>query len=77
MADPPTVGPGTYAARNGWDRDYPIFPPGELPTYVGLPTFCKRALVTDAAELARRAPDAAIVGAPFDDGVSFRAGARF
>src|SRR5690349_21935088 len=33
--------------------------------------------ITDAAELAARKPDVAIVGAPFDDAVSHRSGARF
>ena len=48
-----------------------------LPAYVGLPTFQKLPLVTDAAALAERGPDVAIVGAPFDDAVSHRPGARF
>jgi agmatinase len=34
-------------------------------------------LVTDAAALAERRPDAVILGAPLDDGVSHRPGARF
>src|SRR4026209_417037 len=48
-----------------------------LPTYVGLPSFQKLPWVTDAAALAARRPDVAIVGAPFDDAVSHRPGARF
>jgi agmatinase len=41
---------------------------------VGL-TYCRRPLVLDPAELA--GVDVAIVGAPFDEGVSFRPGTRF
>ena len=48
-----------------------------LPSYVGLPTFQKLPLVTDAAALRERRPDVAIVGAPFDDAVTHRPGARF
>ena len=28
-----------FAARQGWDREYPTFSDFDLPTYVGLPTF--------------------------------------
>jgi agmatinase len=66
-----------YAARNGWDMGYPRFADEDRPTYVGSTTFGKRPLIEDAAELIARAPDAAIVGAPFDDAVSHRPGARF
>lgn len=48
-----------------------------LPAYIGLPSFQKLPWITDADELLRRAPDVAIVGAPFDDAVSHRPGARF
>jgi agmatinase len=48
-----------------------------LPSYVGLPSFQKLPWVTDADALAARRPDVAIVGAPFDDAVSHRPGARF
>jgi len=66
-----------FAARNGWDRDYEAFPDFDLPTYVGLPTFMKLPWIPDPAELRARRPDIAIVGAPFDDAVSHRSGARF
>lgn len=42
--------------------------------FVGIPTFGKRPLVTDWTQI--RA-DAAILGAPYDMGTQFRAGARF
>ena len=48
-----------------------------LPSYLGSTTFQKLPLLTDGAALAARRPDAAIVGAPFDDSVSHRSGARF
>jgi agmatinase len=70
-------GAGDFAARNGWDRAYETFDDFDLPTYVGLPTFMKLPWVPDAAELRARNVDIAIVGAPFDDAVSHRSGARF
>ena len=66
-----------FAALNGWDQPYPSFSGPGQPSYVGATTFCKRPLIEDGAELARRRPDVAIVGAPFDDGTTFRPGARF
>ena len=56
---------------------YTIYDDFNLPTYIGLPSFQKLPWVTDADELRRRAPDVAIVGAPYDDAVSHRPGARF
>ena len=49
----------------------------DLPVYVGPSTFQKLPWVTDPAELRARRVDVAIVGAPFDDAVSHRPGARF
>jgi agmatinase len=66
-----------FAARNGWDREFETFDDYDLPTYVGPTTFMKLPWVTDPAELRRRAVDVAIVGAPFDDAVTHRPGARF
>ncbi len=63
--------------RNGWGRDYPAFAEFDLPMYVGMPTYARLPQVSDATALARRQPDVAIVGAPLDDAVSHRAGARF
>ena len=56
---------------------YKAFDEFDLPSYVGLPSFQKLPWLTDADLLARRRPDVAIVGAPFDDAVSHRPGARF
>ncbi|MDQ2965756.1 MAG: agmatinase [Chloroflexota bacterium] len=69
--------PGGFAARNGWDGEYETFSDFDLPVYVGPSTFQKLPWVTDPAELRARSVDVAIVGAPFDDAVSHRPGARF
>jgi agmatinase len=66
-----------YAAANGWDREYEVFSDHDLPVYVGPSTFGKLPWITDPAELRARKVDVAIVGAPFDDAVSHRSGARF
>ena len=66
-----------FAAMNGWDREYDTFSDFDLPTYVGPASFMKLPWVTDAAELRARNADVAIIGAPFDDAVSHRSGARF
>jgi agmatinase len=69
--------PPDFAQRHGWDRDHAIYLPPEIPPYVGTVSFCKRPTIGDAEQLRQRAPDVAVVGAPFDDGVSYRPGARF
>ncbi len=70
--------PIDFAHLNGWDLPYEVFVPPEIPTYTGTSvTFGRRPLVEDPLELARRAPDIAIVGAPMDEAVSYRPGARF
>jgi len=56
---------------------YTAYDDFNLPAYVGLPSFQKLPWVTDAEALARESPDVAIVGAPYDDSVSHRPGARF
>jgi agmatinase len=73
-------GPGSerdHAHLNGWDREYEVYSDFDLPTYVGLGSFMKLPWVDDLEALARLRPDVAIVGAPFDDAVSHRPGARF
>jgi agmatinase len=55
---------------------YHEFMEHDLPSYVGLPSFQKLPHLSDE-ELARRRPDVAIVGAPYDEGTSHRPGSRF
>jgi agmatinase len=68
-------GPNDENPPQGTDP-YHEFHEFDLPAYVGLPSFQKLPWLDDAAVAARR-PDVAIVGAPFDDAVSHRPGARF
>jgi len=72
----PAVDPD-FAALNGWDAPFEVHDDFDLPTYVGPSTFMKLPWVTDPEELRRRKVDVAIIGAPFDDAVSHRPGARF
>src|SRR5919198_741721 len=66
-----------FAELNGWDREFEVYEDFDLPIYVGPSTFQNLPWITEPAELAGRKVDVAIVGAPFDDGVSHRPGARF
>jgi formimidoylglutamase len=66
-----------FAAHNGWDQAFETFDDFDLQTYVGPASFMKLPWITDPAELRRRAVDVAIIGAPFDDAVTHRPGARF
>jgi agmatinase len=65
------------AARNGWDAEFEVFDDFELPTYVGQGAFGNLPWVTDSEVIRARGVDVAIVGAPFDDMVTHRPGARF
>jgi agmatinase len=47
------------------------------PAYLGPTTFCRVPLLSTTAELDDVKPDIAIVGAPWDEGVTYRPGARF
>jgi formimidoylglutamase len=47
------------------------------PAYAGLPTFLRRDYIDTVEELEAAAPDVAILGAPWDDSVVYRPGARF
>ncbi|HSL97748.1 MAG TPA: agmatinase [Candidatus Deferrimicrobiaceae bacterium] len=67
----------SFASRFGWDREFETYPDYELPTYVGPTTFARLPWITDPAELRRVGADVAIIGAPFDDMVTHRPGARF
>ena len=71
----PTRGINDEAPTGG--DPYTAYDDFNLPAYVGLPSFQKLPWVADADALARERPDVAIVGAPFDDAVSHRPGARF
>jgi len=75
--EPSAAGLVDFARLNGWDRDWETFSDYDLPTYVGPTTFMNLPWVTDPQELVARGVDVAIVGAPFDDAVSHRPGARF
>ena len=78
MTDPVRRPDGTNDQHPPTGTDpYTEFSEFDLPSYVGIPTFQKLPLVTDAAALRERRPDVAIVGAPFDDAVSHRPGCRF
>jgi agmatinase len=66
-----------FGAANGWDRPYVRFSDFDLPTYVGPVSFMKLPWVPEPGQLRSLAADVAIVGAPVDDGVSHRSGARF
>ncbi len=68
---------GSFAAANGWDRQYEAYSDFDLPTYVGPTTFMNLPWISDPATLRARRADVAIIGAPFDDAVSHRSGARF
>lgn len=69
--------PRPLAALHGWDREREVFDDFELPTYVGPVSFMKLPWVPEPDRLRQLRPDVAIVGAPFDDAVSHRPGARF
>jgi agmatinase len=69
--------PTKLAIANGWDAPIDEYADFDLPIYVGASTFANLPWVPDAADLLALAPDVAIVGAPFDDAVSHRPGARF
>jgi agmatinase len=75
--DPSRAPGGGIAAANGWTHIFETYPDFDLPTYVGGVSFMKLPWVEDPAEIARRGVDVAIIGAPFDDAVSHRPGARF
>jgi len=69
--------PSDLAVRNGWAGEFEVFSELDLPTYVGQTTFSNLPWIDDAAALQAHHADVAIVGAPFDDMVTHRPGARF
>ncbi len=72
----PQADPG-FARANGWDGEFETFADFDLPTYVGPATFMNLPWMTDPDEIRTAGVDVAIVGAPFDDAVTHRSGARF
>ncbi|MYH55255.1 MAG: agmatinase [Acidimicrobiia bacterium] len=67
-----------YAGMHGWDRpEFVEKPDSALPAYLGSTSFAKRPLIEDVDEISARRPDAVIVGAPLDEGTTYRPGARF
>jgi agmatinase len=73
----PDRGIPDFGRANGWDRPYPSFSGADGPAYVGPVSFCKLPLVEAPDEITRLGADVAIIGAPFDDAVTYRPGARF
>src|SRR2546428_11535794 len=47
------------------------------PQYLGPATFLKARLLSEPEELDEWRPDVAVIGAPWDDGTTYRPGARF
>ncbi len=76
-ADGAPVGIGEYGRHWGWDAPFEAYTDHDLPTYVGPNTFSNLPWIESPAEILARAVDVAIVGAPFDDMVTHRSGARF
>jgi agmatinase len=72
----PDADPG-YARRNGWDGEFETFADFNLPPYVGPATFMNLPWMTDPTAIQAAGVDVAIIGAPFDDAVTHRSGARF
>ncbi|MDQ3491805.1 MAG: agmatinase [Chloroflexota bacterium] len=79
MSDPLHSSPSRpdYGRLNGWDGPFRTFDGESRPAYVGPVSFSQRDIVSGEQALMQRRPDVAIVGAPFDDAVSHRPGARF
>jgi agmatinase len=66
---------GLPGAPSIQDRTISTFARGELPHYAGINTFLKAPYVENVREVGKY--DAAIVGAPFDGGTTYRPGTRF
>jgi agmatinase len=66
---------GLPGAPSIQDRTISTFARGELPHYAGINTFLKAPYVENVREVGNY--DAAIVGAPFDGGTTYRPGTRF
>src|SRR5215207_7004596 len=68
---------GEFGLQWGWDQPFETYSDHDLPTYVGPTSFSNLPWIEDPAELVARGVDVAIVGAPYDDMVTHRPGARF
>jgi len=66
---------GLEAAQSIQDRDISMMSRGELPHFAGINTFMKAPYVEDMKDVGLY--DAAVVGAPFDGGTTYRPGTRF
>jgi agmatinase len=66
---------GLPGAPSIQDRTISTFARGELPHYAGINTFLKAPYVENVREVGKY--DAAIIGAPFDGGTTYRPGTRF
>ncbi len=66
---------GLEAAPSVQDRTISTFARGHQPAFAGINTFLKAPYVENVHEVGRH--DVAVVGAPFDMGTTYRAGARF
>jgi len=66
---------GLEAASSIEDRSISMMSRGELPHFAGINTFLKAPYVEDMKDVGKY--DAAVVGAPFDGGTTYRPGTRF
>jgi agmatinase len=66
---------GLAGAESLTDRTIPTFSRGELPHYAGINTFLKAPYVENVRDVGKF--DAAVLGAPFDGGTTYRPGTRF
>ncbi len=67
-----------YGSMHGWNGpDFVENPDTFLPAYMGATTFAKMPLVEDVEKVTDLSPDVVVVGAPLDDGTTYRPGARF
>jgi agmatinase len=66
---------GLEAAPSVTDRSISTFARGQQPAFAGINTFRKAPYVENVHEVGRH--EVAVVGAPFDMGTTYRAGARF
>jgi agmatinase len=66
---------GLEAAPSVQDRTISLFTRGEYPAFAGINTFTKAPYCENIRDVGKY--DVAVVGAPFDMGTTYRAGARF